>query len=81
MIISILLSSIISVGVCYGMIKYSIITISPIENTLKTEVLTRVSEPAPIEKSPQSIFSNSFCGTINLNIQNGTKILDTKPST
>lgn len=56
------------------MIKYGYITISPIENSLKTEVLPRVSVEAPTENSLQSITSNSFCGTINLNIQNGTTI-------
>jgi hypothetical protein len=73
LLISIFLSSAISIAAFYGMIQYRIIALNYIENSVGTEVLRSVSSDAPTN-SQQSINSNQFCGTINLNIQNGTKI-------
>ncbi len=72
------MSSAISIAVFYGMIRYRIITISFVDNSLETEVLKSVSDVAPTN-NPQSITSNKFCGTINLNIQNGTTISNGAP--
>ena len=60
------------------MIRYRIIAISPIENSLGTEGLKSVGYVTPTN-NPQSITSNKFCGTINLNIQNGTTISNGAP--
>jgi hypothetical protein len=73
LLISILLGSAISIAAVYGMIRYRVIAFNSIENTVGTEVLRSVGNDAPAN-SQQSINSNQFCGTINLNIQNGTNI-------
>jgi hypothetical protein len=73
LLVSIFLSSAISIAAVYGMIRYRKIALNYIENTVGTEVIRSVGNDAPTNIQ-QSINSNQFCGTINVNIQNGTKI-------